>query len=69
MLSAKGIFYFSFETAERNSTKLKRKQDLNVLYQFCIFRADQKNKMDALTSDWLKHFFDFSSETAEPNSN
>ena len=26
------IFYFSSETAERNSTKLDRKQDLNVLY-------------------------------------
>ena len=25
------IFYFSSETAERNSTKLDRKQDLNVL--------------------------------------
>ena len=28
-------------TAERNSTKLDRKQDLNVLYQVCVFRADQ----------------------------
>ena len=26
------IFDFSYETAERNSTKLDRKQDLNVLY-------------------------------------
>ena len=31
------IFDFS-ETAERNSTKLDKKQDLNVLYQVCIFR-------------------------------
>ena len=48
-------FNFS-ETAERNSTELDRKQDLNVLYQVCIFRADQKNKMAALASDWLIHF-------------
>ena len=47
---------FSFETAERNSTKLDRKQDLNVLYQFCVFQADRKNKMAALASDWLRHF-------------
>ena len=50
------IFDFSSETAERNSTKLDRKQDLNVLYQVCVFRADRKNKMDALASDWLGHF-------------
>ena len=57
MLSAKGIFDFS-ESAERNSTKLYRKQDLNVLYKFCVFffLAIRKNKMDASTSDWLKHF-------------
>ena len=51
-----GISDFSSETAERNSTKLYRKQDLNVLYQVCVFRADQKNKMAALASDWLSHF-------------
>ena len=50
------IFDFSSETAERNSTKLVRKQDLNVLYQVCVFRADRKNKMAALASDWLRHF-------------
>ena len=50
------IFDFSSETAEQNSTKLDRKQDLNVLYQVCIFRADRKNKMAALVSDWLRHF-------------
>ena len=50
------IFDFSSETEERNSTKLDRKQDLNVLYQVCVFRADRKNKMAALTSDWLRHF-------------
>ena len=50
------IFNFSSETAEQNSTKLDRKQDLNVLYQVCVFRADRKNKMAALASDWLRHF-------------
>ena len=44
------IFYFSSKTAERNWTKLNRTQDLNVLYQVCVFRAA------ALTSDWLRHF-------------
>ena len=39
------IFDFSSETAERNWTKIDRKQDLNVLYQVCVFRADWKNKM------------------------
>ena len=42
------IFDFSSETAERNSTKLDRKQDFNVLYKACIFRADQSTKMSAL---------------------
>ena len=50
------IFDFSVETAEQNSMKLDRKQDLNVLYQVCVFRADRKNKMAALASDWLRHF-------------
>ena len=50
------IFDFSSETAERNSKKFDRKQDLNVLYQVCVFRADRKNKMAALGSDWLRHF-------------
>ena len=59
------IFDF-FVTAEGNSTKLNRKQDLNVLYQVCVFRADRKNKMAApplIGGD----IFDFSSETAEGN--
>ena len=50
------IFDFSSETAEPNSTKLDRKQDLNALYQVCVFRADRKNKMAALASDWPRHF-------------
>ena len=50
------IFDFSSETAQRNSTKFDRKQDLKALYQVCVFRADRKNKMAALASDWLRHF-------------
>ena len=50
------IFDFSSETAERNLTKLDRKQDLIVLYQVCVFRAYRKNKMAVLASDWLRHF-------------
>ena len=51
------IFDFSSETAEQNLTKLDRKQDLNVLYQVCVFQADGKNKMAALASDLLRHFW------------
>ena len=47
---------FSTSPLKRNSMKLERKQDLNDLYQVCVFRADQKNKMAALASDWLRHF-------------
>ena len=50
------IFYFSSETAERNSMKFDRKQDLNVFYKVCVFRADRKNNMAALASDWLRDF-------------
>ena len=50
------IFDFFSETAEWKSTKLDRKQDLNVLYQVCALMANRKNKMAALTSDWLSHF-------------
>ena len=50
------IFDFSSETTEQNSTKLDRKQELNILYQVCVFRVDRKNKMAALATDWLRHF-------------
>ena len=50
------IFDFFSEIAERNSTKLKRKIDLNILYQVCVFRADPKTKMAVLVSDMLRHF-------------
>ena len=59
LLIGPDIFDFSSETTERNSKKLDRKQDLNALYQVCVFRADRKNKMAALASDWLKHFSTF----------
>ena len=35
---------FSSKIAEQNSTKLDRMQDLNVLYQVCVFRADRKTR-------------------------
>ena len=50
------IFNFSSETVEQNSTKLDRKQDLNVLYHVCVFRVNRKNKMATLASVWLIHF-------------
>ena len=50
------IFNSSSETAERNSMKFDMKQDLNVIYQVCVFRTDRKNKMAALASDWLIYF-------------
>ena len=53
---AETFFDFSPETAERNSTNLDRKQDLNIFYQVCVFRANRKNKMATLASDWLRHF-------------
>ena len=63
-----GIFDFSYETTERNSTKLDRKQVLNVLYQVCVFRADPE-KQYGRPGLWLAEtYFDFSSETPERNS-
>ena len=66
MLSAINIFDFS-TTAEQISTKLDRKQDLNVLYKVCVFRANRISYRAALASDWLRPIFYFS-ETAERNS-
>ena len=57
------IFDFS-ETAERNSTKLHRKQDLNVLYQICVFRANRK-KQDGLPGLWLAETFSTSTLTLQ----
>ena len=50
------ISNFSSETVELNSTTLDRKQDLNVLYQVCVFRANWTNKMAAPASNWPRHF-------------
>ena len=44
------------ETAECNSTKLNRKQDLNVLYQVCVFQANRKNQ-DGRPGLWLADTF------------
>ena len=35
------IFDFSSEPAERSSSKLDKKQDLNVLYLVCVFQANE----------------------------
>ena len=53
-LIGRDIFDFSSETAVRNSMKLDWKQDLNVLYQVCVFRANQKNKMAVLAIPWKR---------------
>ena len=50
------ILDFFSETAERNSMKLERKQDLNILFQVSVFQANWKNKMAAMASDWLTLF-------------
>ena len=49
------IFDFSSETTEQNLMKLDRKQDLNVLYQVCVFQAKRKIKMAVLASNWWGH--------------
>ena len=61
------ILDFSSETVERNSTKVDRKQDLNVLYQVCVFRADRKTRWPPWPLiGW--DILDFFSETVERNS-
>ena len=47
---AETYFDFSFEIAERNSAKLDRKQDLNVLYQVCVFWAEKWIKIATLSN-------------------
>ena len=65
-LIGRDSFDFS-ETAEPNSTKFDLKQDLNALYQVCVFRADRKNKMAAWPLIGFD-IFDFSVETSERDS-
>ena len=50
------IFDFSSEAAKRNSTKLDRKQDPNVLYKVCVFRAGRK-KQNGRPGLWLAETF------------
>ena len=58
------IFHLSSETAKQNSTKLDRKQDLNILYQVCVLQADQKTRWPHWPlNDW--DVFYFFSETTE----
>ena len=57
----------SLKPQNRIQRNFDSKQDLNVLYQVCVFQADRKNKMAVLASDWLRPF-DLSSETTERNS-
>ena len=47
------ILDFSSEATEQKSTEVGRKQDLNILFQVCVFWADQK-KMSALVSIWMR---------------
>ena len=49
-------FYFFSATTEWFLAKLDRKQDLNALYQVCVFPAYRKTKMAAPASDWRRHF-------------
>ena len=49
------IFDFS-EPAERNSTKLGRKQDLNDFYQVCVF-SGRLEKQDGCPDFWLADTF------------
>ena len=48
-------FDFSSENAERNSTKLYRMQDFNVLYQDCVLCLSEKQYRRP-GSDLLRHF-------------
>ena len=63
------IFDFSYETVKRNSAKLNKKQDINVLYQVCFFFFGRSEKRDGQPGLWMAQtFLNFSSETPEWNS-
>ena len=69
---AETYFDFSSETAERNSAKLDRKQDLNVLYQVCVFRAEKWIKIVTLANPskkvaYVKNFFSPEGYSNKPN--
>ena len=60
------ILDFPSETAKRNSTKLYRKQDLDVLFHVCVFGLIGKTRWPPLTLiGWA--IIDISFETAEQN--
>ena len=60
------IFKISSQTTKRNSMKLTRKQDPNVLYQVPVFQPLGKSRWSTrLLTGW--DIFNFSSETAEQN--
>ena len=48
------IFYFSSKTTIGNSTRVDRKQDLNVLYQVCVFWVGRNDGRPGL---WLDETF------------
>ena len=56
LLIGRDIFDFSSETASQNSTKLDRKEDLNVLYQLCIF-SGRSEKQYGCPGLWLADTF------------
>ena len=60
-------FQLLLQTVERNSTRLDRKQDLNVLYQVCVFLCRSKKRRWPPWPLIGWDIFDFS-ETAEHNS-
>ena len=66
-LIGRDIFDFSVETTEWNSTKLDRKENLNALYQVCVFWAIGKTRWPPWPLIGWDIFY-FSSETAEWNS-
>ena len=48
---------FFLQPMNRIQRNFTNKQELNVLYQECVFRTNRKTKMAALASDWLNHFW------------
>ena len=66
---AETYFDFSSETAKWNSAKIDRKQDLNVLYQVCVFRAEKWIKITTLANPSKKvaHFKTFFSPEGYSN--
>ena len=63
----RNTFDFFSAAADRNSTKLVRKQDLNVLYQVCVFRVDKKRRWPPSPLNG-RNIFDFFLAAAERNS-